>query len=43
MKKIKGVVIHGNALGRTIGFPTANIAYSENDIEESVFHLNIVL
>lgn len=26
--KIRGTVIHGNSLGRTIGFPTANLAIS---------------
>lgn len=29
---VKGVVEHGNAIGRTIGFPTANICVDENRI-----------
>lgn len=29
---VSGVVIHGNAIGRTIGFPTANICVDENRI-----------
>ena len=29
---VNGVVIHGNAVGRTIGFPTANIEVDENRI-----------
>lgn len=30
---IKGNVIEGNKIGRTIGFPTANITYPENIVE----------
>lgn len=30
-KTITGIVIHGKALGRTIGFPTANIHASSSD------------
>ncbi len=30
---INGTVIHGNHIGRTIGFPTANIKYPQNIIE----------
>lgn len=42
-KKISGEVIHGEKLGRQLGFPTANIAYDSEDIENSVFLLNIVV
>lgn len=38
---LRGEVIHGNALGRTIGFPTANIAYQWN-VSDSVFMINII-
>ena len=43
IQKISGEVIHGNALGRTIGFPTANIAYTKSDIWNSVFQINIII
>lgn len=42
IQKISGEVIHGNALGRTIWFPTANIAY-EGEISDSVFIINVIL
>ena len=29
---ISGIVVHGNAIGRTIGFPTANICVDESRI-----------
>jgi len=41
--KISGEVIHWEKLGRKLGFPTANISYTKNDIEDAVFHLNIVI
>ena len=41
--KISGEVIHGEKLGRKLGFPTANISYNREDIEDAVFHLNIVI
>ncbi|MDA9129357.1 hypothetical protein N9J72_02680, partial [Candidatus Gracilibacteria bacterium] len=43
IQKISGEVIHGNALGRTIGFPTANIAYDNTHIPDSVFQINIIV
>ena len=43
MKNIIGDVIHGEKLGRELGFPTANISYSKNDIDDSVFHINIII
>ncbi len=42
-KKISGEVIHGEKLWRQLGFPTANIAYNQDDIENAVFLLNIVI
>jgi riboflavin kinase/FMN adenylyltransferase len=42
-KKIHGEVIHGEKLGRQLGFPTANIAYEHDDIENSVYFLNIIV
>jgi FAD synthase len=41
--KISREVIHGEKLGRKLGFPTANISYTREDIEDAVFHLNIVI
>jgi FAD synthase len=41
--KILGEVIHGEKLGRKLGFPTANISYTSDDIEDAVFHLNIIV
>ena len=32
---ISGTVVHGNAIGRTMGFPTANICVDENRIMPS--------
>jgi len=29
--KIEGIVVHGRALGRTIGFPTANVQAEKRD------------
>ncbi len=43
IQKLIGEVIHGNKLGRTIGFPTANLSYSEIDISDSVFIINIII
>jgi len=42
-KKIIWEVIHGEKLGRKLGFPTANVSYTYNDIENSVFLLNVVI
>jgi len=42
-KKIYGEVIHGEKLGRKLGFPTANISYTWDDIEDSVYFLNIII
>ncbi len=33
--EIEGVVINGNALGRTIGFPTANMNIADGTIIEN--------
>lgn len=40
---IKGKVIHGKKLGRTIGFPTANLQFDENMIipKKGVYYTNI--
>lgn len=37
--QVSGTVIHGDKVGRTIGFPTANlmVSLSENDIEPGVY------
>ncbi|MCD5375175.1 adenylyltransferase/cytidyltransferase family protein [Candidatus Gracilibacteria bacterium] len=43
IRKISGEVIHGEKLGRKLGFPTANVSYSSSDIEDAVFHLNIIV
>lgn len=40
---ISGTVIDGDKIGRTLGFPTANIAYTANDIANAVFKVNIVI
>lgn len=42
-KKIVWEVIHGEKLGRQLWFPTANIAYNKNDIEDAVYFLNIII
>lgn len=40
---LKWEVIHGEKLGRKLWYRTANIKYLSNDIDNSVFHINIVL
>lgn len=42
-KKISGEVVHGEKLWRKLGFPTANIPYNQSDIDDSVFHINIII
>jgi len=42
-KEISGEVIHGEKLWRQLGFPTANIAYENDDIENAVYLLNIII
>ena len=37
MTVIEGVVEHGDARGRTLGFPTANIALTEHEIADGVW------
>lgn len=37
MTVIEGVVEHGDARGRTLGFPTANIALTDRGIEDGVW------
>jgi len=41
--KISGEVVHGEKLWRQLGFPTANISYRSDDIENAVFFLNIFI
>jgi riboflavin kinase/FMN adenylyltransferase len=43
--ELMGIVIKGQQLGRTIGFPTANIIYPENIIElpYGVFDVDVIL
>lgn len=44
MIRIEGVVVHGNRLGRTISFPTANIALaSDVDVENGVYYSEVEL
>ncbi len=38
---ISGTVIHGDALGRKLWFPTANIAFSSDELPSAVFKVNI--
>ena len=40
---ILGTVIHGDKIGRTIGFPTANLSYSSNTLWSSVFKVNVIV
>lgn len=42
-KKIYGEVVHWEKLWRQLGFPTANIEYTGDDIEDAVYLLNIVI
>jgi len=41
---IKGKVVHGKELGRKLGFPTANLEYSNNIVlpKEGVYYTNIM-
>lgn len=44
MKIISGIVLHGQKLGRTLWFPTANISCPpSNFIEDAVFFVSIVI
>ena len=44
MIHIEGVVIHGNSLGRTIGFPTANISLaSDVVVDNGVYYSEVVV
>ncbi|MDD3144519.1 MAG: riboflavin kinase [Candidatus Gracilibacteria bacterium] len=43
IKEIKGVIIKGNQLGRTIGFPTANIRLEKDTIEDGTYKINIII
>lgn len=42
---ISGIVIHGKALGRTIGFPTANISLpcSCTDLRDGTYGLSGII
>lgn len=42
---ISGEIIHGRQIGRTIGFPTANLKYKENFIlpKEGVYYTNVLV
>jgi riboflavin kinase / FMN adenylyltransferase len=37
-----GIVIHGKELGRTIGYPTANIALGAGTVADGVYALHII-
>ncbi len=42
--KIAGIVVNGRTLGRTLGFPTANIALTEDcQIENGVYISRVVI
>lgn len=42
MQKVEGVVIGGNKLGRTLGFPTANMDVADrNDLENGVYRSEV--
>lgn len=38
---LSGIVIHGKKLGRTIGYPTANIELAPGIVEDGVYALGI--
>lgn len=42
---ISGEIIHGRQIGRTIGFPTANLKYKENFIlpKDGVYYTNVMV
>lgn len=42
---ISGEIIHGRQIGRTMGFPTANLKYKENFIlpKEGVYYTNVLV
>ena len=42
-KKITGEVIHWKKLGRLLGFRTANMSYTKDDIDDCVYLVNIVI
>lgn len=37
MKTVEGIVEHGDARGRELGFPTANISVSDEGVEDGVW------
>lgn len=37
---ISGTVIHGKHLGRTIGFPTANVAFTSSELSPATYGLS---
>jgi len=39
--QFSGIVIHGKKLGRTIGYPTANIELAPGSVEDGVYVLGI--
>jgi len=41
MYKISWKVIHGNKDGRKLGFPTANIRYTDSKLEDGTYNVNI--
>ncbi|NVP17497.1 adenylyltransferase/cytidyltransferase family protein [Candidatus Gracilibacteria bacterium] len=43
IQKIRGVVIKGNQIGRTIGFPTANINLEKDLISDGTYKINIII
>lgn len=43
IEKISGIVVHGDAIGRTLGFRTANIAFESNILVSAVFKVNVII
>ena len=40
---IEGKVIQGEGKGQKIGFPTINIPYNENNLEDATYEVEVVI
>lgn len=40
---IQGLVIHGRKIGRKLGFPTANIDFHDEQLENGVYGVRVLL